>query len=95
MQFTNDFSVEWYTIDEGLGGPLKLRVNLTRKNIDITQWTTTNGEWGYWLGIGFGTKVMAGADIVLCTFKYTNQDSDMFSCTDSFANYNSQPTPDT
>ena len=52
-QFTNDYSAEWYTFDDGTGN-LKLHMQLTIQNVDISGWSTTDGTYGYWLGIGFG-----------------------------------------
>ena len=42
-----------------------MRVTLTIANVDASAWDT-QGEMGYWIGIGFGQTVMANSDIVLC-----------------------------
>ena len=43
-----------------------------------------------WMGIGFGTLDMIGADIIMC--EYTN--SGAFHCSDRYANSYSMPTVD-
>ncbi len=63
-------------------------------NVDVSTWTKTDGSHGYWLGVGFGTSEMSGADIVMCNFRYYGSTDDQFYCSDSFANYNSMPIPD-
>lgn len=56
-----------------------------KSDVVATTWDT-QGEMGYWLSIGFGSQGMNGADVVLCSFKYTNQPNvDKFFCTDRFS----------
>ena len=62
-------------------------------NVDATTWNT-QGEMGYWLGIGFGSTMMDGSDIVICQFKNTGQASDKFMCTDRKSNGYSTPALD-
>ena len=69
-------------------------MTLTKSNIDASTWDT-QGEMGYWLGVGFGKGEMAGSDIVLCEFLYTNNAAtDKFKCTDRKATGNSLPPTD-
>jgi hypothetical protein len=63
----------------------KLSVTLKVNTVDASTWDT-QGEMGYWLGIGFGETKMLNSDIVLCLFKYTNNANvDKFLCQDSNA----------
>ena len=71
QQFTPDFSAEWYTYDDGSNKPT-LRISLKLDNIDTSGWTTTDGNFGYWVGIGFGALSMPGSDIIMCLFRYRN-----------------------
>ena len=71
-----------------------MRVTLSITNVDTSSWTSTNGNFGKWLGIGFGYPFMAGSDIVMCNFKYFNQPTDVFTCYDMFANFQSNPIKD-
>ena len=52
-QFNDQFSAQWYTYDDGSSN-LTMRMTLTMKNIDYSGWSTTDGSFGYWLGVGFG-----------------------------------------
>ncbi len=71
-----------------------MRVTLTIENVDSTNWDT-QGEMGYWLGIGFGNLWMAGSDIVLCQLKYTDNSAvDKFLCSDRKSSGHSMPAED-
>ena len=60
-------------------------MNLTIWDIDASAWDTSGND-GYWMGVGFGGKVMAGTDIIICGFTYTNNNQvDKFKCTDNKA----------
>src|SRR4051812_4864914 len=82
----------WYTIrgweDDGY-----FEMSFTVSNLEYDQWSTT-GEDGYWIGIGFGSLTMSGADIVLCKFLFTNSSSDSFTCNDRSGNGHTEPTID-
>ena len=91
--FTDNFFAEWYTSVDN-SGVFTMRMTLTIQDVDIKGWTTKDGSFGYWTGIGFGKKQMAGSDIIMCTFRFFNSTNDKFVCVDSFANFNSRPTPD-
>ena len=68
-QFSTDFSAEWFTFFDETSQP-KIRVKLIMNNVDATTWNS-QGEMGYWIGIGFGSAIMDGSDIVICQFKNT------------------------
>ena len=71
-----------------------MRVTLTIADVDATT-CDTQGEMGYWLGIGFGTPWMLGSDIVLCQFKHTgNSAVDKFLCSDRKASGHWLPAED-
>ena len=64
-------------------------------NHDYSSWTSTDGSFGHWVAIGFGTNMMPGADIVMCVFKYRGETADdQFVCYDRFANQRSMPIDD-
>lgn len=67
--FTPLLSAEWFTFVDGDNLP-KIRVSITVKDVDITDWGT-QGNMGYWVGMGFGSQVMTDADIVMCAFTYS------------------------
>ena len=93
-RFTDNYQAEWYTYDDG-SGELKLRVSLTMTNLDYSSWTSTDGSFGHWVAIGFGTTSMPGADIIMCLFRYRGVTSDdCFVCFDRFANQRSMPIDD-
>lgn len=88
--FNTDYSAEWFTFYDEESLP-KIRVSLTIKNVDMTDWGT-QGNMGYWLGIGFGSQSMVDADIVMCAFRYTGTSSnDQFSCFDFHATEEGAP----
>jgi hypothetical protein len=68
-------------------------MTLSITGVDTSAWTT-DGSYGYWLAVGFGTKVMTGSDIVLCALYYTNSGS-TFTCDDRSSSGYSRPTLDT
>ena len=82
-KFNDHYFAEWYIVDDGSGNQ-KLRVVLKLTDFDYSSWTSTDGSFGHWLGIGFGSSQMSGADIVTCTFKYHGVDAvdDKFTCVD-------------
>jgi hypothetical protein len=48
----------------------------------MTGWNS-QGEIGYWMGIGFGSSTMTMADIAICTLRFTGLTSDdQFFCSD-------------
>ena len=62
--FTSDFEAEWFSYyDEH--GDLRLRMTLSVEGVDMSTWDTS-GNYGYWVGVGFGYTVMANSDIILC-----------------------------
>lgn len=82
--FTTDYEAEWFTFVDEEGLP-KIRVSVTISNVDSTDWGT-QGNMGYWLGIGFGSKNMVDADVIMCAFRYTGtSSSDQFSCFDFYS----------
>ena len=46
------------------------------------------------VGIGFGTTEMSNADIVICSYNFTNKASDAFTCGDVKTDGNNIPYPD-
>jgi hypothetical protein len=69
-------------------------VSVTIKDVDISDWGT-QGNMGYWVGLGFGSSVMANSDIVMCAFRYTGESSnDQFSCFDFHAGDEGAPMLD-
>ena len=94
QQFSPTFSAEWFTFVDS-SNVAKLSVTLKVNTVDASTWDT-QGEMGYWLGIGFGETKMLNSDIVLCLFKYTNNANvDKFLCQDSNATVKySQPVLD-
>ena len=63
MNFTNTFSMEYFT--HNLGGVTQVRFTLRLRDYNITNWST-QGKQGIWLGLGFGEQVMEGSDIIHC-----------------------------
>ena len=63
MNFTNTYSMEYFS--HNLGGVQQVRFTLRLKNVNITTWNS-QGRDGIWLGLGFGKEVMEGSDIVQC-----------------------------
>jgi hypothetical protein len=63
MNFTSNYSLEYFTHNEG--GIPKVRFTLRYQNFDISNWGT-QGQNGLWLGVGFGKQVMDGSDIIHC-----------------------------
>ena len=77
------------------GGVNQIRFILRMKNYNVTKWTSS-GKDGLWLGLGFGSLVMNGSDIVHCQFIYTNNTSnDKFVCNDRYASGRQLPPLDT
>jgi hypothetical protein len=70
MNFTNTYSMEYFTHNGG--GKTQVRFLLRLKDYDISSWTSTQGNFGIWLGIGFGKTVMDGSDIVHCQYAFSN-----------------------
>jgi hypothetical protein len=71
--FSSAYSAEWFTFVDEEGLP-KIRVSVTIKDVDTSDWGT-QGNMGYWLGIGLGSQTMAGADIIMCAFSFTGEAS--------------------
>lgn len=90
--FTPDFSGSWFTFLDETSQP-KIRVKLIKKNVDATSWDA-QGQTGYWLAVGFGTNGMVGSDIVMCSFKNTDQSTDKFECSDRKGTGHSLPGKD-
>jgi hypothetical protein len=68
---TDNLSASWFTFVDQTSLP-KVRVSLTITGVNATSWlANTQGDLGYWVGIGFGSQVMGTTDIVLCEFHYT------------------------
>ncbi|CDW82313.1 UNKNOWN [Stylonychia lemnae] len=92
--FSPMYSAEWQTINE-LDGALKLQVSLTIQALPYDTWSDQNQD-GVWLGIGFGSQVMVGSDIVMCEFKFSGTAAaDKFICSDRKASAYSIPPKDT
>ncbi|TNV76666.1 hypothetical protein FGO68_gene12215 [Halteria grandinella] len=80
--FSPVYSAEWFTFVDQESLP------------KIRDWGT-QGNMGYWLGIGFGSSTMVDSDIIMCAFRYTGQSSnDQFSCFDFHANEEGAPALD-
>ena len=71
-------------------------MTLKMTNVDYSGWSTTDGSFGYWLGVGFGQSEMSGSDIVMCVYRYRGQSTadSRFYCYDRFANQRSMPIDD-
>lgn len=91
INFTSSYSAEWFTQD--VSGTLKLVMTLRYTEYDITSWSS-NGQNGIYLGVGFGSKQMYGADIVICKLVFTNHLTDTFVCDDRYGTGNSVPVLD-
>ena len=93
---TANYSASWFTFVDQTSLP-KVRVSLTITGVNATSWlVNTQGDLGYWVGIGFGAQVMGTTDIVLCEFHYTgNPAVDQFQCTDRQSVGYSEPIFDT
>ena len=93
MNFTTSYSMEYFTHNGG--GVPKVRFTLRMKDYDISSWTTTQGTYGIWLGIGFGSQIMDGADIVHCQYAFSNNSNvDKFVCNDRYSSIHSLPPLD-
>jgi hypothetical protein len=91
--FTNDFSMEWFTHNLYNDKELYVRFTFRYEDLDITSWSSS-GSNGIWMGIGFGKTVMNGSDIIMCQYSYYNDSSDAFVCTDRYASLQSLPPLD-
>ena len=71
-------------------------MTLTIANVDYSGWSSADGTFGYWVGVGFGYKGMQNSDIVMCYYKYRGQSTadSRFYCYDRFANQRSMPIDD-
>jgi hypothetical protein len=94
-RFNQFYTGEWYTYDDGSSN-LTLRMTLKITNVDYSGWSTTDGSFGYWLGVGFGQSQMSGSDIVMCVYRFRGQSTadSRFYCYDRFANQRSMPIDD-
>jgi len=52
MNFTQNYSMEYFTHNKD--NKPQVRFTLRLINYDITSWTSTQGYYGIWLGVGFG-----------------------------------------
>ena len=87
------YSATWFTFVDQTGWP-KIRVQLQVTGVDMTNWGT-QGDMGYWMGIGFGTPNMTNADIVMCQLFFTGlSSSDQFFCSSYYSTGYGMPTPD-
>ena len=78
-----------------LNGVVQVRFTLTYVDYDITNWST-QGQNGFWMGVGYESSVMAGADITQCQMTYSNNtNNDQFVCNDRYATGQQLPTLDT
>ena len=92
--FSDFYSASWYTYNDN-AGDVRIQVTLKITNVDYSTWSAQS-QSGYWLGVGFGKTSMTGADIVICSFKYTAQTTDKFVCTDRYSSgSNFEPSLDT
>ena len=46
-------------------------MSLRLYDIDYSNWAV-NGQDGVWVGVGWGSTVMAGSDITMCDFKLSS-----------------------
>jgi hypothetical protein len=84
MNFTQNYSMEYFTHNGG--GKTQVRFLLRLKDYDISSWTSSQGSFGIWLGVGFGKTVMDGSDIVHCQYAFSNNSAvDKFVCNDRYA----------
>ncbi len=60
-----------YDVDRSNPDNPKLTINVNLINYDISPWVAVDGSYGLWLGIGYGTSVMVGADLTMCFYNYT------------------------
>lgn len=72
-----------------------MQVTLSIQGLDYSSWSN-QGQDGVWLGIGFGSQVMVGADMVMCQFTFSGENAaDVFICTDRYASAYAIPPLDT
>ena len=68
-----------------------IQIKLTITDLDYSSWST-QGQDGVWLGIGFGSDVMSGADIIQCQFLFSGiSASNNFICSDRIGTTQSNP----
>jgi hypothetical protein len=93
MNFTTAYSMEYFTHNKD--AKPQVRFTLRMKDYDISSWTTTQGTFGIWLGIGFGSQIMDGADIIHCQIQFSNSTTnDIFVCNDRYSSIHSLPPLD-
>ena len=94
MNFTQSYSMEYFTHNKN--SKPQVRFTLRMKDYDISSWTSTQGQFGIWLGIGFGKQMMDGSDIVHCQYVFSNNSAvDKFVCNDRYASGRQLPPLDT
>ena len=93
-QAFGNYQATWFTFVDQTGLP-KIRVQLQVSNVDMTGWNT-QGEIGYWMGIGFGAQNMTNADLVICELLFTGTTSgDQAFCTGYYSTGDGTPSLDT
>ncbi len=91
--FTTAYSMEYFTHNKD--AKPQVRFTLRMKDYDISSWTTTQGTFGIWLGIGFGSQIMDGADIIHCQLQFSNSTTnDIFVCNDRYSSIHALPPLD-
>jgi hypothetical protein len=76
----------------GVKGDRELQIELFLSDIDTSDWETT-GVNGVYIGLGFGSKVMAGTDTLVCLISYSGDMAfDQFNCYEGTNGYYSPPT---
>ena len=87
------YTATWFTFVDQSGQP-KIRVQLQVSGIDMTNWDT-QGDMGYWMGIGFGATNMTDADLVICQLFFTGfTSSDLFFCSSYYSTGYGMPSAD-
>ena len=82
MQLAQNYSLTYFT--HNINGPMSVRFFLRLDGVDISNWTNS-GQYGIWLGLGFGSSVMLNAPMIQCQLMYTgNPALDKFICNDRY-----------
>ena len=63
-----------------------MNVTLALNNYNVSQWTNKTANNGVYIGLGFNDTIMDWADIIRCSYVFTNSTTDKFNCTEYYYN---------
>lgn len=76
-----EYSIKYSTFEEE--GTLNdfFNATLSIQDYNISNLNASTGS-GFWLGLGYGSKLLEGSDFTVCEYRFTNQTTDQFNCLD-------------